>query len=69
MIVFRLAEIATEKGFDKSKLHRAADVSYPTVLRLWNSKDVKQFDTLVIDKLCDVLNCEPCDLITRQPSN
>lgn len=68
MIIIRLAEVAEAKGYDKSKLHRAADVSYPAVLRLWNSKNVKQIDTDVIDKLCEVLDCEPGDLIVRQRS-
>lgn len=63
MLVIRLKEVARDKGFNKSKLHRAADISYPAVLRLWNNKDVKQIDTDVIVKLCGVLKCEPCDLI------
>jgi DNA-binding Xre family transcriptional regulator len=67
MIIIRLAEIAQAKGYDKSKLHRAADLSYPAVLRLWNNKNVRQIDIDVIDKLCGVLDCAPCDLIARVP--
>lgn len=67
MIVFCLAEVAAGKGYNKSQLHRAANLSYPAVLRLWNSdqKPVKEIDVDVLDKLCALLDVDPGDLIKR----
>lgn len=68
MIVYRLKELATAKGWDKTKVHYASGVSYPTVLRIWNNDKVKQIDMKVLDMLCETFNCRPCDLIDRVDS-
>lgn len=66
MIVSHLEKIATAKGYDRAKLNRAADISYPAVLRMWKKIPLKQIDADVLDKLCSVLNCEPGDIIKRE---
>ncbi len=67
MIKIRLAEIATEKGYTRTTLSMATKISYPTVLLFWNDT-VKKVDLDILDRLCDFLECDACDLIKRVKS-
>jgi putative transcriptional regulator len=68
MIVFRLKEVAEQKKLNRHQLSMKTGISYPTISKYWKGDaDAREFE--ILNKLCDVLNCEPCDLITRQPSN
>lgn len=65
MIISNLQKVATDKGYNRAKLNRAADISYPVVFRLWKPEPLKQIDANVLDRLCAVLDCEPGDIIKR----
>lgn len=67
MIVYRLKELAESKGWDKSKVHYDSGISYPTVLKVWNNK-IKQIDITVLERLCELFDCDPGDLIKRIPN-
>lgn len=68
MITFQLKEVAATKDKNRHQLSLEAGVSYPTISKYWDGRDMIGVDFAVLDKLCEVLNCEPCDLIKRIPS-
>lgn len=64
MIVIRLAEVAESKSQTRASVHFGTKLSYPTILRYWNST-ANQIDLKVLDTICTFLDCEPGDLIKR----
>lgn len=68
MIIYHLKEIAIANKMNKSDLHYASGVSYPTVSRLWDSDEkIRQIDVTVLSKLCKALNCSVGDLLEYVP--
>ena len=58
----RVKEVAREKGISMGKLHRAADVSYKTIKRIY-SDPFYATTTITLGKLAKVLGVPPGDLI------
>ena len=58
----RVKEVAQEKGISMGKLHRAADVSYKTIKRIY-SDPFYATTTITLGKLAKVLGVPPGDLI------
>lgn len=58
----RVKEVAQEKGMSMGKLHRAADVSYKTIKRIY-SDPFYATTTVTLGKLAKVLNVPPGELI------
>lgn len=71
MIVFKLAEVATAKdpAMTPTKIHYATNISYPTVLRLWNNDGkIDKIALSTLDILCEFLGCELGDLAKHVPA-
>lgn len=71
MITFKLAEVATAKDptSTPTKIHYATNISYPTVLRLWNNDGkIDKIALSTLDILCEFLGCELGDLVKHVPS-
>lgn len=71
MIIFKLAEVATAKDptLTPTKIHYATNISYPTVLRLWNNDGkIDKIALSTLDALCEFLGCELGDLAKHVPS-
>jgi DNA-binding Xre family transcriptional regulator len=69
MIEFRLKELANKRGITTAyQLQIAMGVDPGTAARLWRkSPDNREGITFsMIDRLCDVLDCLPGDLIAYQ---
>jgi len=64
MIQIRLRQIAEAKNINKSQLSLRAQVGIGVIRRYWND-DSTSVDLRVIDSLCEILDCEPGDLIKR----
>lgn len=58
----RVKEVAQDKGVSMGKLHRAADVSYKTIKRIY-SDPFYATTTVTLGKLAKVLGVSPGDLI------
>lgn len=67
MIVIRLKELAEAKGLNMSQVQRRADLTMGLIRRYWYN-DTASVDLRAIDRLCEVLDCEPGDLIKRIPT-
>lgn len=64
----RIKEVAEKQGFNASQLSRRADLSQPTVYRLWhNPYQIVSTDTLT--KLAKALKVRVTDLIDEQGDN
>jgi DNA-binding Xre family transcriptional regulator len=62
----RVKEVAQEKGMSMGKLHRAADVSYKTIKRIY-SDPFYATTTITLGKLAKVLGVSPGELIEEVP--
>ena len=62
----RVKEVAREKGISMGKLHRAADVSYKTIKRIY-SDPFYATTTVTLGKLAKVLGVPPGELIEEVP--
>ncbi len=62
----RVKEVAQEKGISMGKLHRAADVSYKTIKRIY-SDPFYATTTITLGKLARVLRVSPGELIEEVP--
>jgi DNA-binding Xre family transcriptional regulator len=63
MIKIKIADIAQKKGLTNAyALQRALNISPTMASRLWKGT-FKQIATGTIDKLCELLDCEPSNLI------
>ena len=62
----RVKEVAREKGISMGKLHRAADVSYKTIKRIY-SDPFYATTTITLGKLAKVLGVPPGELIEEVP--
>jgi DNA-binding Xre family transcriptional regulator len=65
MIKLRIREIAEAQGITTAyQLQKAMEYPPNMAARLWRG-DMKMIGLETIDKLCEVLRCEPADLIVR----
>lgn len=65
MIKLLIRERAEAKGMTTAyQLQKAMDIPPGMAARLWRG-DMKMIGLETIDKLCDVLECEPADFIVR----
>lgn len=68
MVKLRIREVAEQKGLKTAyQLQKAMNVQPTTAARLWKAK-MGKIALTTIDALCEVLECEPCDLIVRVPA-
>jgi putative transcriptional regulator len=65
MITCQLKQIAEAKEINRHQLSMQTGVSYPTIDKYWNDK-ADSYERRILDKLCELLDCEPGDLIVRQ---
>lgn len=68
MIYVRVKEILKEKNKSKYWLIKNMECSYQSLSNLINNETISiHFDTL--EKLCEILECEPGDIIVRKKVN
>lgn len=68
MIYVRVKEILKEKSKSKYWLIKNMECSYQSLSNLINNETISiHFDTL--EKLCEILECEPGDIIVRKKVN
>ena len=65
MVEMRIAELLHEKGKSRYWLVKNLDSNYTVINKmLANDTTSISFDT--IDKLCDIFDCEPCELFKKK---
>ena len=62
----RLAELLKEKGLNKYKLSQLAEMNWKQINNYCNN-EITRLDTLVLCKLCTVLECNIHDLLVFVP--
>ena len=70
MIKLFLREVAEQQGYNMSEFQRASLLPMSTVQRYWHSlghkgEPIKSIDLRLVDHICEVLDCEPGDLLRR----
>ena len=58
-----IREIATQKGFTRTKISRLADLNYATVNALWTD-EVRDVQVVTLEKIARVLQVKVSDLYT-----
>ncbi len=65
MVVLKVREIAEKKGITNPlALSQQSGIAYANCYKLWHEQQ-SRIDLATIDRLCEALDCEPCDLIIR----
>lgn len=67
-IQIRLAELLKEKGLNKYKLSHRAEMNWKQINNYCNN-EITRLDTLVLCKLCTVLECDINDLLVFVPAS
>jgi DNA-binding Xre family transcriptional regulator len=65
MVTCRLKQVAEARGFNRHQLSMQSGISYPTIDKYWSNEAIR-YEGRVLDRLCEVLDCEPGDLIKRE---
>ncbi len=67
MVTLRIREAAEERGITTAyQLQKAMDVQPGMAARLWRG-ELKMIGLDTLDRLCDAIGCELCDLLVRAP--
>ncbi|MGH9846142.1 MAG: helix-turn-helix domain-containing protein [Blastocatellia bacterium] len=64
MIQPKLTELLTDRNKSMYWLAQETGIAYTTLHRLGKAR-AKSVDFGVLDKICDALNCQPGDVLTR----
>ena len=64
MITIRLAEMLEERGQTVYWLWKQTGIRYATVWQM-NKGDIARLNLDVLDRVCEVLECQPGDLLVR----
>ena len=64
-VMFRLHELLKKAGMSQGELSRRSDLSMSTVNRIATNK-TERVDLATLDKMSEVLGCEPGDLLKRE---
>jgi putative transcriptional regulator len=68
VIKWRLAAVMADREMDYRQVAEAAGLHYVTVNKLKNSYEMPpRLDRTTLEKLCQVLNCQPSDLLRYVP--
>lgn len=68
MVTINLKEVAESKGYRLNHLVLHSGVSIGTVRSYWHKK-AHRVDLDVIDRLCELLDVEPGDILKRVPND
>lgn len=69
-IKWRLAAVMADREMDYKQLAEAADLHPVTVNKLKNTYVMPpRLDRTTLEKLCEVLNCQPGELLRYVPDN
>lgn len=63
-----LKQIRGERGLSQNKLAQLMEMSLQNIQRI-EYGDAKSIPLETLDKLCEVLNCQPGDLLIRVPEH
>ncbi len=66
MVKLKIKEVAKSQGISMSKLSRLADVSYNTILAIYQNPH-HDASLYILDRLSQALNVSICDLIEQTP--
>lgn len=66
MIKTKINELLIAQGKSLYWLSKQADIAYPTLLKLRDSK-TESISFRVLENICNVLECEPGDVLVREP--
>ncbi|QGT99303.1 putative transcriptional regulator YozG, Cro/CI family [Candidatus Syntrophocurvum alkaliphilum] len=68
MIRIKLAEVMGKKRIKQKALSEQTGIRPNTISDMWYEKS-KRIDLNYLDKLCEVLECQPGDLLEYVPDN
>lgn len=67
MIIIRLKELAEANDLNQSQVQRRTGVTMGLVRRYWFN-ETQEIKLSALEKFCELLDCEPGDLIQRVAS-
>jgi len=62
MIQLKLDRILQEKQISRYQLAKSSGIQYHIIDNYYKNK-VKRYDSYILNRICEVLNCDICDLI------
>ena len=62
MIQLKLDRILQEKQISRYQLAKSSSIQYHIIDNYYKNK-VKRYDSYILNRICEVLNCDICDLI------
>lgn len=66
MIVCNLERMAKERNLNAHQISLQIGVSYPTIHKYWRN-EAASYDARILDALCELLECQPGDLLAHIP--
>lgn len=66
MITWKVRQLAEAKGWNIGILAEKAGIAYSSALDFWHGRP-RRADLAVMNRLCNALDCTPCDLFAYEP--
>ena len=67
-IRLRLAELLHERGMTRYALSQRTEIQFPTLDRYYKNKVIR-YDSYVLAKICEALNCDISDILECVPDD
>lgn len=66
MVRWKVRRLAEQKGLNIGQLAERAEIAYSSALDLWHGR-AQRISLAVMNRLCNALDCTPCDLFEYEP--
>lgn len=68
LITWKVRQAAESRGWNIGQLAEKAEIAYSSALDFWHGRP-RRVDLAVLNRLCNALECRPCDLLDYEPGD
>lgn len=68
MVKLTLDKYLEKRGVTRYELAKRIDVKFQTIDRYYKNRVVR-YDSYILDRICEALDCNPCDIIEYVKDN
>ena len=62
MVRLTIDKQLSKLGITRYELAKRTDIKFQTIDRYYKNRVIR-YDSYILDRICTVLNCDPCDII------
>ncbi|MBR3894185.1 MAG: helix-turn-helix transcriptional regulator [Clostridia bacterium] len=62
MVKLKIDQCLKQRGMTRYELAKRTEIKFQTIDRYYKNRVVR-YDSYILDRICAVLECQPCDII------